>query len=201
MAPSALYALLVGIDQYDPKSGVRSLRGCVNDVNAMEQLLNERFGVPSANIRKLTNKTAKYQAVKDAFRQHLIANARKWQEAGSPGEPPAFLFHYSGHGSQARDETGTEPDGLDETLVTYNSRTPGVYDLKDWELGQLIEELNRYSQNVTIILDCCHSGSGTRDASDNVAQTRRCPPDLRPQPRRRPMALRTAQTRSVSGAN
>jgi hypothetical protein len=201
MAPPALYALLVGIDQYDPKSGVRSLRGCVNDVDAMEQLLAGRFGVPAANIRKLTNKAAKYKPVKDAFRQQLIGNARKWKEAGSQGEAPAFLFHYSGHGSQARDETGTEPDGLDETLVTYNSRTPGVYDLKDWELGQLIEELNQYSQNVTIILDCCHSGSGTRDASENVAQTRRAPPDLRPQPKRRPVALRTGQTRSVSGAN
>jgi hypothetical protein len=136
--------------RYDPDGGVRTLRGCVNDVNAMHQLLVERYAVPAANIRVLTNKQAKYKAIKESFRRHLIGNARKWKEAGSAAPAPAFLFHYSGHGSQARDETGTEPDGLDETLVTYNSRTPGVYDLKDWELGQLIEDLNEFSDNVTI---------------------------------------------------
>jgi hypothetical protein len=200
MTSPTLFALLVGIDEYHPESRVRSLRGCVNDANAMRQLLVERYGAPAANIRVLTNQQAKYRAVKDAFRRHLIGNARKWQDAGAPAPAPAFLFHFSGHGSQARDETGTEPDGLDETLVAYNSRTPGVYDLKDWELGQLIEELNNYSDNVTIILDCCHSGSGTREVRKSIALTRRCPPDLRPQARRRPVALRML-SRGVSAAN
>ncbi|RIK40953.1 MAG: hypothetical protein DCC55_13415 [Chloroflexi bacterium] len=200
-----LFALLIGIDNYDPAGRMRSLRGCVNDVQALEQVLKARYGVPVTNIRTLTNKQAKHQAIKRAFRDHLIGNAKKWKEAAGDQEPadppPAFLFHFSGHGSQARDETGAEPDGFDETLVPYDSRTPGVYDIKDWELGQLIEELNRYSDNVTIILDCCHSGSGTRDIAETVAQTRRCPPDLRPQPKRRPVALRGPQTRSVGGAN
>jgi hypothetical protein len=195
-----LYALLIGIDKYDPRSRVRSLRGCVNDANAIEQLLRNKFGVPAANIRKLTNNQATHAAIKAAFREHLIGNAQQWQQARQQGEKPAFLFHFSGHGSQARDETGTEPDGFDETLVAYDSRTPGVYDIKDWELGELIDQLNAVSDNVTVILDCCHSGSGTRDLSETVAQTRRCPPDLRPQPTQRPAALRQAGTRSVSGA-
>jgi hypothetical protein len=200
-----LFALLIGIDDYAPAGRVRSLRGCVNDVQALEQVLIGKFGTPAKNIRTLTNDRAKHQAIKRTFRDHLIGNAKQWQEAAGDEEtaepPPAFLFHFSGHGSQARDETGSEPDGFDETLVPYDSRTPGVYDIKDWELGQLIEELNQYSENVTIILDCCHSGSGTRKIDETVALTRRCPPDLRPQPKRRPVALRQAQTRSVSSAN
>lgn len=196
-----LYALLVGIDQYDPVGRVRNLRGCANDVTAMRWLLKSKFGVPDEQIATLANSQAKHRAIKQAFRKHLIAKAEAWHDAGRPGTPPAFLFHFSGHGSQAIDETGSEPDGLDETLVAYDSRNPGVYDIKDWELGQLIDELNRYSDNVTIILDCCHSGSGTRAVDETIALTRRCPPDLRPQPKRRPKALRGPQTRSVTGSN
>ncbi len=200
-----LYALLVGIDSYHPQGRVPHLRGCVNDATAMADLLQRKYGVPAANICLLTNEEATHQAIRDAFQQHLVGKAQAWartKQGQNSGDAPAFFFHYSGHGSQARDETGSEPDGLDETLVAYDSRTPGVYDIKDWQLGQLITQLNQYSDNVTIILDCCHSGSGTRNLADpTVAQTRRCPPDLRPQPvaSRRPTTLPT--TRSVSTTN
>ncbi len=188
---SSFYALLVGIDRYDPRSRVPHLRGCVTDVDMMERVLRDRFGVPAANILRLTNEEATHQAIKTAFRQHLLGHAQAASATpddtlgdtlgDTPGDtPPTFLFHYSGHGSQARDESGTEPDGLDETLVPYDSRTPGIFDIKDWELGGLIEELNAYSDNITVILDCCHSGSGTRDIE--LVRTRRCPADLRPQP-------------------
>ncbi len=197
-----LYALLVGIDRYHPQGRVPHLRGCVNDVDAMVDLLQRKYGVASANIQTLTNEAATHQAIKQAFRQQLLGKAQAWAQGGKKGSAPAFVFHYSGHGSQARDETGSEPDGMDETLVAHDSRTPGVYDIKDWELGQLITELNQYSDNVTIILDCCHSGSGTRNLLDaRVAQTRRCAPDLRPQPveSQRPANLPT--TRSLSTTN
>ena len=181
-----LYALLVGINQYSASDRVRSLDGCVNDVAAMEQLLCSKFGVPTENILKLTDSEATHAAIKLAFRKHLIGRAQAWTAAGKPGTAPVFIFHYSGHGSQAPDETGTEPDGLDETIVPYDSRTEGTYDIKDWELGQMLDELTEHSDNVTVILDCCHSGSGTRDVKPTLTKTRRCPPDWRPQGTRRP---------------
>ncbi|MGH2542428.1 MAG: caspase family protein, partial [Ardenticatenaceae bacterium] len=152
-------------------------------------------------VRKLTNDEATHEAIKAAFQEHLISHARAWAEAGGEGEPPAFLFHYSGHGSQARDETGSEPDGMDETIVPHDSRLAGVYDIKDWELGQLLEELGRYSTNITVILDCCHSGSGTRDLRAGMPLTRRCEPDLRPQPTQRPANLAGTGTRAVGSAS
>lgn len=194
-----LYALLIGIDQYDSRSGIPHLRGCVRDVEQMERLLRENFHVPADHIYTLTDAAATHDQIKTAFRTHLIGHAHQWAVAGRSAPPPAFLFHYSGHGSQAIDETGTEPDGLDETLVAYDSRTPNIYDIKDWELGQLIEELNAFTDNVTIVLDCCHSGSGTRDA--NIAQTRRCSPDLRPQPIAKQRPNLPAGKRSVSAGN
>lgn len=192
------YALLVGICEY-ASPDLRTLAGCVNDVEDMAYLLHHRFNVADPNIKKLVNTEATHQAIKDAFHTHLITPARLWAEAGRVGSPPTLLFHFSGHGSQALDESGVEPDGFDETLVPYDSRMEGVYDIKDWELGQLLDELTLYSDNVTVILDCCHSGSGTRDSASLAASSRRCEPDLRSQPTQRPPA--PGQARGLSGAS
>ncbi|CAN5596433.1 hypothetical protein BH10CHL1_BH10CHL1_25260 [soil metagenome] len=193
-----LYALIVGIDQYDPRSWVPNLRGCVADADSIERVLTNQFGIPPTQILKLTNDQATHDGIKQAFRSHLIDNAQRWRATGASDASPEFIFHYSGHGSQARDETGTEPDGMDETLVAHDSRTPGIFDIKDWELGQLLEELNQFTDHVTIILDCCHSGSGTRAADPDLAQTRRCAPDLRPQMTQRPPNLHSRRSVSAS---
>jgi len=186
-----IYALLIGINRY-ASSTVPDLGGCVNDVDAMATLLRTRFGVPATQIKTLLNEQATYDAVKSQFRQHLIESVRTLVEqtgTNARASAPAVLFHFSGHGSQAPDPTGQEADGFDETLVCHDSRLPNVYDLKDWELGQLLDELAAYTENITVILDCCHSGSGTRapvKAPVNspvkmITHTRGCFRDLRPQ--------------------
>jgi len=193
-----LVALLVGINSYaNPR--VPSLCGCCNDVEGMSQFLRLRFGAPGEAVRTLLNGKATHEAIKTAFREHLIETARCSSGASHAEPKPAFLFHFSGHGSQALDPTGTKPNGLDETIVPYDSRTPGVYDIKDWELGQLLEELNRYTDNVTVVLDCCHSGSGTRAPQPNFVAARRCPTDTRPQPTGRPTT--TSATRALATAS
>lgn len=76
-----------------------------------------------------------------------------------------ILFHFSGHGSQMPNITGTEPDGLDETIVTYDSRTsdPHIYDIPDKTFAALLNQLAQAKGNrITVIFDSCHSGSGTR---------------------------------------
>ena len=180
-----IYALLIGIDEWiNPK--LPSLSGCVNDVEIMEKSLRERFDVPAENIKILRNSEATHEAIKLAFREHLIETARRWQNShhDSDHSSPAFLLHYAGHGSQATDPTNTQPNGMDQTIVPHDSRTEGVYDIKNWELRQLLEELVQYSDNVTVFLDCCHSGRGLRDVE---ATLRTCEPDLRPQPSSRPL--------------
>lgn len=196
--PPIMYALLVGINQY-ASPNLCTLGGCIDDVDAMEQLLRDRFDVPQTNIKKLTDSAATHQAIKSAFRSSLIEPARAWAVAGRQGMPPTFLFHFSGHGSQAVDLTGIELDRLDETIVPYDSRTPGIYDIKDWELAQLLDELTAVSDNVTVILDCCHSGTGVRDIAPSILPARRCEPDYRPQPTQRPET--TAQTRGAVTAS
>ena len=191
-----MYALLVGINKY-ASPDIRPLNGCTNDVDLMAELLIERFGLPPENLRVLKDSQATYAAIGGEFRKHLIDQAHAASERGA--KDTAFLFHYSGHGSQAPDHTSSEPDGLDETIVSHDSRTGDIEDIKDWELATWLEELTTHCPNVTVIMDCCHSGSMTRSADAENDVTRRCPADTRPQKRRRPENLMTG--RGIAGAS
>jgi pimeloyl-ACP methyl ester carboxylesterase len=168
-----VYALMVGIDSYP--SPVPSLRGCVNDITAMEQFLRARIASQdiALNLLPLKNEQATRQAVIDGFLHHLT----------QAGPQDVALFYYSGHGSQERTPPEfwhLEPDRLDETLVCFDSRLPGNYDLADKELSKLIAGVAKNDTHVLIILDSCHSGSGTR--AFDAEGIRRVPTDLRERP-------------------
>ena len=157
------YALLVGIDEY-PKDTVRHLSGCVNDITAIRDYLNHRVLIDQdrqLHLKILKNEEATRQAIIDGFRQHL----RQAQK------DDVVLFYYCGHGSQEKapeefsDFGLVKLDGLNETLVCYDSRSKGqdCWDLADKELAYLIAEVSKNNPHICIILDSCHSGSGTRD--------------------------------------
>jgi hypothetical protein len=67
------YALLIGINQYDPTSFIPSLEGCTNDVQAMQAYLQGRVAQDNGNLhlKTLLNEQATRQAVIDGFRNHL----------------------------------------------------------------------------------------------------------------------------------
>jgi pimeloyl-ACP methyl ester carboxylesterase len=171
-----LYALLVGINEYPEP--ISRLSGCVNDINAVEEYLRERVAQPDGykpHIRKLLDQEATRQAIIEGFRQHLC-------QAGSED---IVLFYYSGHGSQAKTPEEfwhLEPDRLEETLVCYDSRAEGGWGLADKELAYLIAKVAEKNPHICIILDCCHSGNGTRDLLQETGVRRFCK-DERERPR------------------
>jgi pimeloyl-ACP methyl ester carboxylesterase len=157
-----IYALLVGIDNY--AAPVSPLEGCVNDVNAIAQYLETRVQAEGwqLNLNILQDEQATRQGIIDGFREHLC-------QAGSDD---VALFHYSGHGSQENappEFWDIEPDKLNETLVCYDSRQKGSWDLADKELAKLISEVAEKNPQIALILDCCHSGSGSRDPFQETA--------------------------------
>ncbi|HEY7510715.1 MAG TPA: caspase family protein, partial [Vicinamibacteria bacterium] len=164
-------ALLVGIDQYRQ---VTDLQGCVNDVRRMKDVLTRRFGFSEADVTVVTDD--------QATRAGIIAALQARSAAAEPGD--IVVFHYSGHGANMRDVSGDELDGRDETIVPHDSREPGVFDISDDELNGLLRELTRKTQNVTVVLDSCHSGSATRGG----ATVRRAPDDPRDPPPAAPFA-------------
>ncbi|WDD36668.1 caspase family protein (plasmid) [Nostoc sp. UHCC 0926] len=166
-----IYALLVGIDEY---LNVSPLQGCINDITAIKEYLEGRVDTDGyqLHLRTLLNKDATRQAVIDGFRQHLC-------QASSED---IVFFYYAGHGSQeeAPEEFWTiEPDRLNETLVCYDSRSPGGWDLADKELAKLIAEIAEKNPQITIIMDCCHSSSGTRGDLEADTAVRLAPIDKR----------------------
>jgi hypothetical protein len=170
--PRALYGLLVAIDGY--RRPVPPLNGCVNDIDAIKLLLEElgSGGEFAIDLQVLKDAGATRHAVIASFREHLT----------KAGPDDVALFCYSGHGSQEDappEFWHLEPDRLDETLVCYDSRDEGQWDLADKELAVLIAEVARRDPHVLCILDCCHSGSGTRATLEEGLAVRRAPTDRR----------------------
>jgi hypothetical protein len=162
-------ALLVGLNHYpDPAN---ALRGCVNDVLQTSKVLQEAYGFDDARqVRVLTDERATTRAI--AHRLHwLVDDAR-------PGD--ILVFHYSGHGSQVRDRHGDElDDGLDEIICPYDLDWDDPF--TDDDLHAIVGAIPA-GVNLTVILDCCHSGTGLR-ATDWLGTPLRVrslvpPPDL-----------------------
>lgn len=145
-------AVILGINEYKK---VNHLRGCVNDVESMKALLVGRFGFPEANVRTAVNR----DVTKEKVLGHL---AWLLQEVG---EGDRVVLHFSGHGSQIADpspDADEESDGLDELICLYDM------DFSDHETYLTDKELRRWTERVpagvrlTVVLDNCHSGTGTR---------------------------------------
>lgn len=132
-------ALLVGINAYSQAS----LRGCVNDVQTMSTLFKSK----GWTVDVLTDKMATKQNILEQF-EALLHNSKKGD---------IRIFHFSGHGSQVPDKSGDEKDGLDECLLPIDFTWDNV--ILDDDLDRLLAGREAH---VEVILDACHSGSGTR---------------------------------------
>ncbi|MBP7951168.1 MAG: caspase family protein [Verrucomicrobiales bacterium] len=148
---AAQYALVIGINDY-PGSQM-DLGGCLADVQRVHTFLTQVHGFPAANVLVLKDAQATATGIENAFKEHLIAKAQ-------PGD--AVVFSYSGHGTQVPDlNAPDEDDDMDECLCPYDI-TPRQQEtwFTDDRLRGLIGQLK--TDRVLILLDCCHSGTGTR---------------------------------------
>ncbi len=151
-----MYALLVAIDEYEPP--LTPLHGCRNDIAALELYLGAR--ATDTQLRTLIDREATKDAVVAAFREHL----------GRAGRGDVALFAYAGHGSEEPAPpqlAALEPSGRIQTIVLQDCgrRIEGRLrrPLADKELSLLIAEVSSGGAHVVVVLDCCHSGGGTRD--------------------------------------
>lgn len=152
-------ALLIGINRYRIPGA--DLRGCVNDVKNMQGVLTSMYGFAKADITALLDY--------DATKKNMQAAIKALVASGKKGD--TLLLHYSGHGANVPDANGDEADKRDEILC------PTDLDWKDpltddW-LRATIDKL-KPGVNLTIVMDCCHSGSNTRAI---------LPPDTKTMPR------------------
>lgn len=160
-------ALLIGIDAYP---FVVPLYGCVNDVKLMRGILIENFGFSDGNIALLTNGDATRDAILAAF-DALVE---------STGHDDIVVIHYAGHGALMTDREGDEPSGYDSTIMPFDSVRDRVEnrDITDDEIHLRLMKLGDKTSYITLIFDCCHSGTITRDSASVSGRTVK--PDRRP---------------------
>lgn len=140
-------AVLIGINRYRVPGA--DLRGCVNDVKNMQEVLTRYYGFRSSDITTLLDFAATTKAMRAAIRR-LVKDARKGD---------VLLLHYSGHGSNVPDADGDEADGRDEILCPTDLDWKAAL-TDDW-LRKTLDGL-RVGVSLTVVMDCCHSGTNTR---------------------------------------
>ena len=149
----------MGINNY---SKIGDLRGCLNDVESMNKLLMEQFGFKKSSIKIRRDQ----QLTKADLRKHW-----EWLlKDTSPGD--RLIFHFSGHGSYTVDNDGDENDGADELICLYDMDwdNPESYLLDD-ELRSWTAEVPE-GVHLSVILDSCHSGTGTRMIAPPASKSR-----------------------------
>ncbi|VDC06750.1 unnamed protein product [Peniophora sp. CBMAI 1063] len=165
-----LQALVIGIDTYK-SDAIENLRGAVSDADAVDEYLRSDLSVPKKQIVNLRNE--------QATREAIISNikALRTREGIHRGDP--ILIYFAGHGCTAKAPKGWHMgDRGISLLVPYDMDTKlenaaeSKCAIPDRTLGALLHGLAEQEgdggigDNITVIFDCCHSGSGTRGLSD-----------------------------------
>jgi metacaspase-1 len=142
-------ALLVGVNDYQQ---INDLSGCINDVTNVRDVLLKYFGFTVPEIRLLVDSRAT---------KANIVTRLKWLLKGAK-KGDLLVFHYSGHGTRIRDRDGDElKDHMDEAICPWDTSWDGGLILDD-ELYDMFKGLAA-SVHLEVILDSCHSGTGTRE--------------------------------------
>jgi hypothetical protein len=152
-------AFLVGINDYYPIGPAgQDLSGCVNDVRDMANTL-VICGFEPKNIRICTDERATKKNIIKGITD-LISNTK---------DKDSIVFYYSGHGSQVPSSSKSdEIDQFDEVLCPHDMDFSNQV-LKDDELALLFSKLPK-GVNLECLLDCCHSGTATKEVKINLGK-------------------------------
>jgi len=166
-------ALIVAVGEYPAASKIKPIAS-VNDVKYIKAALG-RNGFAEKNIDTLVNSKATKAAILKAL-DRLAANA---------GINDIVVIHFSCHGQQIRDQKTIElgkdeDDGYDEAFIPYDAMAKysptgyrGQNHLRDDDLYPLLLNIRKKlgaGGSLLVLLDACHSGTGTRDESFAVTR-------------------------------
>jgi hypothetical protein len=166
-------ALIVAVGEYPAASKIKPIAS-VNDVKYIKAALS-RNGFELKNIDTLINSRATKAAIISALTQ-LSEKAKK---------DDIVVIHFSCHGQQIRDQKTIElgkdeDDGYDEAFLPYDAMPKynptgykGENHLRDDDLFPLLLNIRKKlgsNGSLLVLLDACHSGTGTRDESFAVTR-------------------------------
>ncbi len=176
------YAILIGINAY-PKD---SLKGCVRDVREIEQYLKGTPKPPQIQVFTASS-------TKDLDSSHQAENldSSRASQSSGPIESPElwptygnvtsslkemwsrakagnFVYiHYSGHGTTIRSSNEFSNGATGDLALVLLEGVAGTIlrYLEGFELANLLRAMVDKGVIVTVVLDCCFSGSVMRDDS------------------------------------
>ena len=152
------WAVVVGINDYQrwPK-----LRYAVNDANAVEKVLVDRFGFKPENVRKLIDGDATRQRIMEVLGDDLT-DGRKVQR-----EDRVFFF-FAGHGA-----TRTLEDGRQIGFIVPVDADPSNYYSTAISMTALREASDLIpAKHIYFVMDSCYSGLALSRGSGGFSRDR-----------------------------
>lgn len=140
-------ALLIGINYETNDSSDDDLRGCVNDVNNLQDYLLNKCMFMENQMTILTGA--------DATKENIINELNELVHFAHNNVVSELWLSYSGHGSQVN--SFTESDGKNEVLCPVDYLRNGIIS-DDYLKTQFLEKLPNTTK-LFVVMDCCHSGS------------------------------------------
>lgn len=140
-------ALLFGLNYAHCETGV--LNGCINDVRNLSNFITSVLNIPTVTYTDDTD-------MENTSYNGIIMNLYSLAVDSYKDNLDFVLIHYSGHGSQKKDTSGDEKDGMDEGLVPSDYKSSGI--LIDDILNHVVSIMNPRTK-VLFICDACHSGT------------------------------------------
>jgi hypothetical protein len=165
------FALLVGIDHYlkgdrPARNGqsveVRHLRGCVNDVQIISEVLRDHGIQNQTLLTAASSQPSASNSKKEPTYANIVSSIRTLLKEAEHGD--LFFFHFSGHGANLTPIDGKSPKNrkVDASLIPMDfcCEQPA---LRGWELNSLLEEFYKKKVHVVVSLDSCYSADAWRE--------------------------------------
>ncbi|KAL1900667.1 hypothetical protein Sste5346_002392 [Sporothrix stenoceras] len=147
-------ALIIGINYYGQSY---QLSGCLNDAaNVRDFLVGEHgFEDNPDNVVVMTDADENKDTLLYPTRDNMI-NAMRWLVSDNRHGDSVWLS-YSGHGGQTTDADGNNPTTEEDTICPVDFPETGQIDSAT--LYQILVDPLHPEARLTILFDCCHSGS------------------------------------------
>ncbi|KAK8622334.1 hypothetical protein V6N13_117255 [Hibiscus sabdariffa] len=148
--PAKKRAVLCGVSY---KKWKYKLKGTINDVLNMENLLTQKYGFEEKNMLVLTEEQLDPRLIPTKAN---IENCLKWLVNGCRSGD-SLVFYYSGHGLRQPDFNQDERDGFDETICPVDFLKEGM--ILDNDIYATIVKPLPKGVTLHAIVDACHSGT------------------------------------------
>ena len=165
--PTKNWAILIGINRY---INDRPLKGCVRDVEAIEKYL--RTGTRANNIDIVTltiegsldidPRSPQKELVQLPTYKNVTDSLTRVLQSSRPGD--LVYIHFSGHGTR-------NPHSEALALVLFDQEH-GSRLLHGQLLASILERMTDKGLFVTLVLDCCFSGSNLRLGDGDTSSVR-----------------------------